>query len=158
MRRALTVALCLTLAALAAAAVLVRLFGDLPAALDTLARGDEVGARTEEATRAADRRGSAKARAVEDALAGRLSLLEAAAVHRDLDAGLPPGQRDAWRLCADGATEEERYCRGVLLQARTLAEGRPKAEAAVTRLRRQLEEALAAGDLRLLGPDAPGVP
>jgi hypothetical protein len=141
----LTGAVCLTLAALAVALLLARLFGDLPAALDTLARGEEVGARAEESLRDSDRRRAAKDRAAEDALAGRLPLLQAAATWRGLDAGRSPGQLDAWRLRAEGDTDEERYCRQLLARARALAEGRPGAEASVAALGRQLDGALAAG-------------
>jgi hypothetical protein len=101
--------------------------------------------------RAAERRRLGKDRAAEDALAGRLTLLEAAAAWRDLDAELQPGPRVSWRLQADGDTDEERYCRQMLARAARLAEGRPGAEASVAALRRQLEEALAGGDPRLPG-------
>jgi hypothetical protein len=157
-RQVLTGALCLTLAALAAAVILVHLFGDLPAALDTLAHGDEVGARIEESTRAVHRKIVAKDQAVEDAFAGRLTLLQAAARHRDLDANLPAGQRNAWRFFYDGATDEERYCRQVLDRAGMLAEGRPEGEAAVARLRGQLDQALADGGVRLPAAEPPGKP
>jgi hypothetical protein len=154
MRRVLTGAVCLTLAALAVGLILVHFFGDL----DTISHVHEVGERIEERIRAAQHRQAAKDRGVEDALAGRLTLLEAAAVHRDLDADLRPGQRDAWRLRAEGDTDDERSCRDVLAHARILTEGRPGGEAAVTPLRRQLEEALTAGDVRLPNPGAPSVP
>jgi hypothetical protein len=156
MRLALTAAVCLTVAALAVGLILVHLFGDLPAALDTLSRADEVAARAEDSLRDSDRRRAGKDRAAEAALAGRLTLLQAAAAWRDLDAGLPPGQLAAWRLQADGDTDGERYCREVLARARALAEGRPDGGEAAERLGRQLEDALAGEDIRLPGPGAPG--
>ena len=157
MLRALTTAACLTLAALAAGVALLFLFGTLSDTLDSFRRAADLDARAAEAVPANLRRGNAKERAAEDALAGRLTLPEAAAVWRDLDAGMPPGQRESWRLVTEGDTDDERYCRLVLATAAQTAAGRPGAEAAVTRLRRQLEEALAAGDLRLPGPEAPRV-
>jgi hypothetical protein len=89
---------------------------------------------------------------------GRLTLLEAAARWRDLDTGMSEGERASWRACTDGATEEERYCRQVLDRTGALAEGMSEGSAAIDRLRRQLEEALATRNLRLPDPSAPGVP
>ena len=153
MRRTLTAAACLTVAATAAAVLVCRLSGDLADTLDPFRRSAELDPRAADQIPAHLRRGAAKQRAAEDSLAGRLTLLEAAGRWRDLDAGLSGGERDSWRACAAGATDEERYCRQVLDRAAALAEGRPEGGAAVDRLRRQLDEALAAGNVRLPEPE-----
>ena len=102
--------------------------------------------------RALDRRSFAKIEVARDAIAGRLTLFEAAARFRAVDADAPDRLRRGWRVGLKGGSDEERYCRQVLCYVETLTWGGDGDPAVVARLRAQVDEALARGDLRLPGP------
>jgi hypothetical protein len=98
---------------------------------------------------AALRRTLAKSEVVGEALEGRRTLLAAAARFRDLDADAPEAYRRGWRHLVEGASDEERYCRQVLDYAVSVEKDRTDDLGALDRLRAQLDDALARGDLRL---------
>jgi|GEM_PF-3368918 len=81
-----------------------------------------------------------KEHAVQDLLAGRLELLQAAAQFRDVEKSLPV----TWapRIAATGPAEEERLCRVVISMARGwMLENVPaQAAAATARLEAELEQ------------------
>jgi hypothetical protein len=122
---------------------------NVPAALDALGRGAEQRRRLDEAMRAVQVRTALKAETAEDLVAGRLTLPEAAARFRRLDAGTPEEYRHGWRLLAQGTSDDERYCRQVIAHVGMLVLGRDDAADVLAGLNKQLEEALARGDLRL---------
>src|SRR5262249_62267097 len=109
----------------------------------------ERAARLAEDDGAALRRMAVKEEAAEEAAAGRLSLRETAARFRDSDAGVPESYRSAWRITVPGGSEDERYCRQVLLYVGWLVQQGDARAAALDRLQAELDEALARGDLRL---------
>jgi hypothetical protein len=109
----------------------------------------ERGERLDEEVGAALRRLTAKERALQDLLAGRRTLLATAARFRDSDAGVTADYRDVWRFTTPGHSDDERYCRQVLLFAAVELRDRPDGPAVLGRLRAPLDEALARGDLRL---------
>jgi hypothetical protein len=105
--------------------------------------------RLDEEREATLRRLAAKERTVEETLAGRLTLLRAAARFRDTNAGVTADYRRAWLLTTRGGSDEERYCRQVLRFVEEEVRGRADGAAVLARLRAQLDEARARGDLRL---------
>jgi len=73
-------------------------------------------------TRLADvaQRNAAKEAIAEEVIAGRMGLFEAAAHYRALDAQQPNFNIEAFRLFVSGNSDEERYCRSVLVRVRVL--------------------------------------
>jgi hypothetical protein len=153
MRRVWNVLLCLALV-LSVLAVALYLFPG-PAArlgLDFWTLPANVGSIGEEGQRegqlgaecqAAWRRNEAKNKVAREAAEGRLTLLEAAARFRDLDADAPEAYRRGWRFLAEGSSDEERYCRQVLGYAERALHGRPGQAAALRRLEAQRDRAWA---------------
>jgi hypothetical protein len=86
-------------------------------------------------------------------LRGELSLWEAAACFRDLEAQRPPGLR-AGSEVHRGATAEERHCRHVITFARAAFEEGSEVGDPAPRLEAELEERVRRGDLRLPGAPA----
>jgi hypothetical protein len=123
----------------------------VPGAVDELGQEANRDEQLDEALQATQRRTVAKAELAQEAAAGRLTLFEAAARFRDLDAGVTEDYRCGWRHLAEGASDEERYCRQVIGYARLALRDRSDGPALLDRLRAQLDEALARGDLRLPG-------
>jgi hypothetical protein len=150
---------CLTLA-LAALAAALGLFPALaaavgldlwnvPAALDAMGQAAALDQRLDEEVLAAQLHAALRDEAAEDVVAGRLTLPEAAARFRRLDADASEEYRRGWRITMEGASDEERYCRQVIVRVGVVLGGRRDAPAVLRRLNRQLEQALARGDLRL---------
>jgi hypothetical protein len=77
------------------------------------------------------------------------TLREAAARFRDSDASVPESYRAVWRLTVPGRSDEERYCRQVLTYVGWLVPDRGDEAGVLVRLRAELDEAMARGDLRL---------
>jgi hypothetical protein len=154
-----TTALCLTLAlgVLVAALSLCPSWSaavgldvwNVPATLDTMGREAQLDERLDGEMESVQRRSATKYRVAGDAAEGRLTLLEAAARFRDLDAGASEGYRRGWRHTHEGASDEERYCRQVITYAGLVLHDRSDAAAALGRLQAQLDGALSRGDLRL---------
>jgi hypothetical protein len=161
MRRVYTGALSLVLVASALAALprfpglaaAVGLDGwDVPTLLDVISREARLAEQLDEHERATWRRMALKDEVAADAIAGRLTLFEAAARFRDLDADAPEAYRGAWRRSMAGDSDPERYCRQVIGYAAAVLQD-PTGEAAVLQdLTAQLDQALARGDLRLPDP------
>jgi hypothetical protein len=143
-----SLALALALVPGLAAAVGLDLW-NVPAVVDALGRESERDRRLDEAVLAVQRRTALKAEVAGDVAAGRLTLVEAAARFRRLDADAPEDYRRGWLATAEGGSEAERYCRQVLAHVGGVLGGRDGAADILARLNRQLEEALARGDLRL---------
>jgi hypothetical protein len=122
---------------------------NVPAALNSLREAAEIDGRLDEDLLAVQLRMALKDEAAEDVAAGRLTLVEAAAQFRRLDADASEGYRQGWRLLAEGDSDEERYCRQVLNYAEVALRDRAAAADVLAGLNRQLEEALARGHLRL---------
>jgi len=149
MRGAWSLTLCLALAVLALAAAVGFDFWNVPTAVDTLGQQAQLDERLDGEVQAALRRTAAKAEVAGEAVAGRLTLFEAAARFRDLDADAPQEYRRGWLNLTEGTSDEERYCRQVLGYAALALRGRADAADVLAGFNRQLEEALARGDLRL---------
>jgi hypothetical protein len=99
---------------------------------------------------AALQRGNRKIQVVEEVIAGRLSLVEAAARFRDLWREEPPVSVEGFRRYYAGASDEERYCRAVIGCSGTMTTGQPEKDQEVTRrLEAELAELLRSGTLRL---------
>jgi hypothetical protein len=153
MRQVWSFALCLSLAVSSLVAALglfpglaaaVGLdFWNVPATLDAMGEGMELDRRLDEEVRAARRRIAAKDEVAREAAEGRLTLREAAARFRDLDADAPEAYRRGWCCVPGAASDEERYCRQVLGHAAVAARGRPGQAAALRRLEAQLDRARA---------------
>jgi hypothetical protein len=153
MRRVWSFTLCLALTLSSLAAVLGLFPGlaaavgldlwNVPAALNALGRESELERRLDEQGRAVRRRMAAKDEVAREAVKGRLTLLEAAARFRDLDADAPEAYRRGWRFLAEGSSDEERYCRQVLGYAERALHGRPGQAAALRRLEAQRDRAWA---------------
>src|SRR5262249_40300964 len=156
MRQVWSLTLCLSLALSSLAAALGLFPGlaaavgldlwNVPATLNAMGEGMEQGRQLDEQVGAAQRRAAAKAEVAREGAQGRLTLREAAARFRDLDADAPEDYRRRWRDLSEGASDEERYCRHVLGQAATALRGRPGQAAALRRLEAQLDRA--GGDRR----------
>jgi hypothetical protein len=143
-----SLALALALVPGLAAAVGLDLW-NVPAALNAMGEAADLDGRLDEALQAVQLRRALKDEVTEDVVAGRLTLVEAAAQFRRLDADASEGYRRGWRLLAEGDSDEERYYRQVLTYAELALRDRADAADVLAGLNRQLEEALARGDLRL---------
>jgi hypothetical protein len=142
---------CLTLALAALAAVFglfpglaaaVGLdFWNVPAALDAIGQAAESDRRIDEEILATQMRMDRREEVTEDVVAGRLTLVEAAAWFRRLDADAAEAYRRGWRRVTEGGSDEERYCRQVLNYAELALRGRADAADVLAGLNRQLEEA-----------------
>jgi hypothetical protein len=93
---------------------------------------------------------------VDELLAGRLTLLEAAARYRDLDEKEPGFNWEHFRLYYDCGSDEERFCRQVIDFVRAHFEDPERAAAAAAPLEGELCEHLQRGALRLPAPAAGG--
>jgi hypothetical protein len=81
---------------------------------------------------------------------GRMSLLDAAALFRDLDQTGPNIGWEHYRASFPGGTDEERHCREVIVWVERMVDPPPPERAAVVeRLERELEELLRHGPLSL---------
>jgi hypothetical protein len=142
--------LALTLALVPGLAAAVGLdLWNVPATLNALGEAEEFDRRLDEEVQAVQLRRALKDEAAEDVVAGRLTLVEAAARFRRLDADASEEYRRGWGLLSEGSSDEERYCRQVLGYAGLALRGRADAADVLAGLNRQLEGALARGDLRL---------
>jgi hypothetical protein len=152
--------LCVALAVSALAAVLTLFpgqagslgldFWNVPAALDSLQQAVQLDEQLDDQIQAAGERSAAKNEVAEDVAAGRLTLLEGAARFRDLDASAAESYRQGWRRLAQGASDDERYCRQVLGYLAAVLRDRPDGGAAVRgRLEAELQRRLERGELRL---------
>jgi hypothetical protein len=151
--------LCLTLALSALAAVVFFSPGlaaavgldlwNVPGALGAMGQAAELDRRLDEELQVAQLHMALKDEVTEDVVAGRLTLVEAAAQFRTLDACAPEEYRRGWVVLARGVPDEERYCRQVVDYAEQALRDRADGPAVLAGLKRQLEEALAHGDLRL---------
>ena len=105
----------------------------------------------EQKVQATFRRLKRKQRVIGEVLAGRLTLLEAAALFRALDRGPPALDWDRFRDSWPGNSDDERHCRAVIGWAyKTLGyNDLCKAEACRQDLDRQLSEQQRLGPLRL---------
>jgi hypothetical protein len=114
---------------------------------EQLRLGDEL----DEKARGAVRRMYHKERVLQLHLAGRLSLLEAAAHFRALDQEAPPFNWKQFREAIDGASDDERHCREVIGFVRAALEIRhsPTAREEVQRREAELRQHLGRGPLRL---------
>jgi hypothetical protein len=124
----------------------------VPAVFDAL--GQEAGRdeQLDREERAVQRCTAAKREVAAEAAAGRVTLFEAAARFRDLDADAPETYRRVWRQTFEGATDEERYCHQVLEYVAQIGRERPGDAVALDRLRAQLDGALSRGDIQLPAP------
>jgi hypothetical protein len=122
---------------------------NVPAALDAMEQAAESDRQIDELLLVAKMRLALKDEVAEDVVGGRLTLVQAAARFRRLDAGTPEDYWRGWRDTARGASDGERYCRQVLAHVRLVLGGRADAADVLAVLNRQLEKALARGDLRL---------
>jgi hypothetical protein len=96
----------------------------------------------------------ARSRIAQSVLRGDLSLWEAAACYRRIDAVRPPGLRPA-SMGHRGASEEERLCRHVIrFMWQELVE-EMRDDGPLLQLTAELDERVRRGDLRL--PEPPGV-
>jgi hypothetical protein len=99
-------------------------------------------------------------RVAREVIAGRLSLAQGAARLRDISLADPGFQLGFFRMLCPGATDEERYCRGVITWARMSLPAEPeRARAAADKMEAELTELLRRGPLHLPGahpPDKPG--
>jgi hypothetical protein len=101
-----------------------------------------------------ERRHVEKQRLAGEVIAGRLSLLEAAARFRDLDEQPPAACREALRGNYWGASDDECHCRAVLQYVRVEMCLRPGVDPDLAeRLEAELRALREHGDLRLPGPD-----
>jgi hypothetical protein len=93
---------------------------------------------------------AARAEVVEEVLAERMSLLEAAACFRDLDHGPPPILWDRFRAFYPGDSDDERHCHEVIENVRVRVEvqgGQGRQQ--VLRLEAELRQHRERGTLRL---------
>jgi hypothetical protein len=97
------------------------------------------------------RRIAAKETIIEDLIAGRINLLEAAADFRALNAGRP-GYMLVIRSSYPGVTDDERLCRNVIGYVEAGGETDEDGRALIYRLTEQLETLKAIGRLHLPGP------
>jgi hypothetical protein len=166
-RPSLGTALCrVSLAALAAGclAVTVARLADTPTPLGLPAGDDpevERGRRLDEQLRAVCRRIEGKNRLAQEVAAGRLGLVEAAARYRDLDRD-GPFDKEVFRSAYPGGSDDERYCREVIVFVREVLREPPCGDvsdpAVVGRLEAELHDRLERGDLRLPVAPAGGGP
>jgi hypothetical protein len=111
----------------------------------------------ERQTRGVIRRMVRKERVVQAVLAGRLTLLEAAALFRALDHGPPAFSWTQFRTHLPGDTDEERHCHEVIesVHASLRQKDVPRSEVVRDRLRTELAGHVSRGSLRL--PDVEGL-
>jgi hypothetical protein len=121
--------------------------GDAPGQEQLLARRERLLAQREEVLA----REAAKQAAAEALAAGRLSLPEAAARFRELDAADSPAMRRERLKTHATDSEEVCACREAIAAVRTLPGDRPGREAAAARLEEELACRLACGELGLPG-------
>ena len=99
-----------------------------------------------------------KERLAREVAAGRLGLVEAAARYRDLATEDPVITPDIFRRAYPGGSDEERYCRQVIVFVQEAVRERPGGDLAVVgRLEAELDDLLGRGDFRLPAP-APATP
>jgi hypothetical protein len=122
---------------------------NVPATFNALGQAAEFDRRLDEEMLAVQVRTALKDEAAEDVAAGRLTLVEAAAGFRRLDADAPDDYRRGWLATAEGGSDDERYCRQVLAHVGGVLRDGADAADVLAGLNRQLEEILARGDLRL---------
>ena len=100
-----------------------------------------------------------KERLAGEVIEGRLSLAEAAARYRDLDAQPPPPNWEEFRRVYPGASDDERHCRQVIANVRLELPFHPDADPALLgRLEAELDDLLGRGDFHLPGPAAAAAP
>jgi hypothetical protein len=81
---------------------------------------------------------------------GRMSLLDGAAQLRDMYRAEPRFSWGRFRECYPGATDDERFCRVLILRVRNLhAEDEDESQALAARLEAELQEYLSHGSLHL---------
>jgi hypothetical protein len=101
-------------------------------------------------------RAAAKQAAAEGLVAGRLSLPQAAARFRDLNAGDPPARRRERLRTQATDSEEVCACREAIAQVRSLPGHAPEQQATAARLEEELARRLSCGGLRLPAAGATG--
>jgi hypothetical protein len=82
---------------------------EVPRLLDEIGRDEQARERMDEVDRDAVLRVAAKTALAQEVAAGRLTIAEAAARFRQLDATATEVQQRAWRDVTPGASDEERY-------------------------------------------------
>ena len=123
---------------------------------DPPARSNEEGV---DPCRQAMRRATDKRRLAAEAIEGRLSLVDAAARFRDLNAAAPAFNRQAFCTAYPGGSDDERDCRAVLNFVRVELQGRRDADPALAeRLEAELHDLLGRGDFRLPEPKPAAAP
>jgi hypothetical protein len=121
--------------------------------LDQWARERERRERLDSASQQVRRRVEHRDATTRQLIAGRLSLLSAAAVYRELMAELLPFDWERFREQYPDIPDDERFCRAVIDYAAILLEERPAERAAVVkRLEAELCRHRQRGALRLPGP------
>ena len=117
-----------------------------PRVREQLARGEQY----DRIFRALERRRSAKESVARDLAARQLTLLEAAARVRDIDWACPYFPWEAFRRASPHASDDERHCREVIGQIRSLLPfGEPANEDAALRCEAELRRHIACGTLCL---------
>jgi hypothetical protein len=100
-------------------------------------------------------RGEERRAAVRELVAGRLTLLGAAARVRELDQADPAYPWDRFHLLTPGASDDERHCRKVIgMIEGVLSPDSTEVEPAVRRCTAELQEHIDRGTLRLPEPRA----
>jgi hypothetical protein len=147
MRNPLSVSLVVALAASLLLVLFVGLIGYLPGpSLEEERRHHE---ELQEKCKTSVARCFAKDAVAAKVLAGRLTLLEAAARFRDLDRGPPAFDWEHFRAGTPNMSDEERHCREVINR---VASTWPDEAAVVVRLERELEKHRRHGTLHLPEP------
>jgi hypothetical protein len=96
---------------------------------------------------------------IPEVLAGRMSLLAAAARFREIDGKNPHFPKDAFKQGHAGRSDIERYCGAVIGDVRLYFLDRPeRAEEEGRRLEAELEDVTQSGALHLAELEAPDVP
>jgi hypothetical protein len=107
-----------------------------------------------------ERRQARKDQVVQAVLAGRLTLLEAAALFRALDRGPPTFHWDSFRARWPGDSDDERHCHEVIdfMASAAIRDDPCKGKALRERLQAELAEHLRCGSLCLPDLITPGPP
>jgi hypothetical protein len=121
----------------------------LPEDWAQLAEEDERSQELDDRRAALNVRMEAKVQIIQDLIAGRLTLLAAAARFRDLNSRPPHFHWGRFRMAYAGATDDEKHCNEVLAAVEACRGGRDSADPLVDRLRRELEQHVREGTLRL---------
>jgi hypothetical protein len=123
----------------------------LPEAWAQLVEEAERSQDLEDARAAVEGRVQAKAAIAEDLVAGRLTLLQAAARFRDLNSRPPRFHWDRFRLAYPGTTDDERHCYEVLAAAQAFAGSlkRRPPNPLLDRLEQELRQHLQNGTVQL---------